>query len=366
MTKIILFSLILFIFSSVAYAEVSSETTITNETMPNDLYNWLTTDLDSSVLTIDISYEGGCADHGFELVWDGSLSKSQPPQANVILSHDSMADACTDLVNQKLLFDLSPIRERYQVDDPDSTELTINFVDYDGEQHKFDYIFATASKDAKVFACTMDAMVCPDGSTVGRDPDNDCAFFACPNEQPSQTAKCSKNSDCENELRCISYPVTGPVCALPNPCDNYQCPKGTHCIENEGTIIAVTCDKPLSEESDKTPTRNQTEPIMSAPDVEVTATNNATVNDSVQDQPENVTIIIDDALIPPSTSADGRKVNTSKEENKAIKVYIQNEYRDVRLFYFIPFRMRVEMTLDSTTGEIISEKLPWWAFLAKI
>lgn len=29
-------------------------------------------------------------------------------------------------------------------------------------------------------ACTMDAKVCPDGSAVGRDGDNNCEFFPCP------------------------------------------------------------------------------------------------------------------------------------------------------------------------------------------
>jgi hypothetical protein len=29
-------------------------------------------------------------------------------------------------------------------------------------------------------ACTMDAKLCPDGSAVGRDPDNNCEFPACP------------------------------------------------------------------------------------------------------------------------------------------------------------------------------------------
>jgi hypothetical protein len=31
-------------------------------------------------------------------------------------------------------------------------------------------------------ACTMDAKLCPDGSSVGRDPQNNCEFRACPGE----------------------------------------------------------------------------------------------------------------------------------------------------------------------------------------
>jgi hypothetical protein len=32
-------------------------------------------------------------------------------------------------------------------------------------------------------ACTADAKICPDGSGVGRDPENDCEFFPCPERQ---------------------------------------------------------------------------------------------------------------------------------------------------------------------------------------
>ncbi len=31
-------------------------------------------------------------------------------------------------------------------------------------------------------ACTADAKLCPDGSSVGRDPDNNCSFYPCPED----------------------------------------------------------------------------------------------------------------------------------------------------------------------------------------
>ena len=31
-------------------------------------------------------------------------------------------------------------------------------------------------------ACTMEAMTCPDGSHVGRDPSANCAFKTCPRQ----------------------------------------------------------------------------------------------------------------------------------------------------------------------------------------
>lgn len=36
-------------------------------------------------------------------------------------------------------------------------------------------------------ACTEDARLCPDGSGVGRDPNNNCEFFPCPDKSSSST-----------------------------------------------------------------------------------------------------------------------------------------------------------------------------------
>ena len=33
--------------------------------------------------------------------------------------------------------------------------------------------------------CTQDAKLCPDGSYVGRDPDNNCQIKPCPNTEPT-------------------------------------------------------------------------------------------------------------------------------------------------------------------------------------
>lgn len=43
-------------------------------------------------------------------------------------------------------------------------------------------VFAAAcTTNSEEKACTMDAKICPDGSAVGRDPDNNCEFPTCPN-----------------------------------------------------------------------------------------------------------------------------------------------------------------------------------------
>ncbi|MBU1199860.1 MAG: hypothetical protein KKF46_07725 [Nanoarchaeota archaeon] len=44
-----------------------------------------------------------------------------------------------------------------------------------------------ADNDNEPVACTADAKVCPDGSAVGRDPDNNCEFPACPENVETET-----------------------------------------------------------------------------------------------------------------------------------------------------------------------------------
>jgi hypothetical protein len=46
-------------------------------------------------------------------------------------------------------------------------------------------IIASTSPAPSIIACTADAKICPDGSSVGRDPLNGCQFKACPSPAPS-------------------------------------------------------------------------------------------------------------------------------------------------------------------------------------
>jgi len=88
-------------------------------------------------------------------------------------------------------------------------------------------------------ACTMDAKACPDGSYVGRDPENDCAWHRCPGEVQACTKELKICPDGTGVGR------TGPHCAFapcpgaePN-CAPYVCANGkTHprCSE-DGTVI---------------------------------------------------------------------------------------------------------------------------------
>lgn len=60
-------------------------------------------------LLIDVSYGGGCRRHAFQLNWDGTILKSEPPKLILELSHNSNGDNCRALLHEQLQFDLTTL-----------------------------------------------------------------------------------------------------------------------------------------------------------------------------------------------------------------------------------------------------------------
>jgi len=96
--------------------------------------------------------------------------------------------------------------------------------------------------------CTMDAQLCPDGSSVGRDPNNGCAFRSCPSvpvtnycnygQYYSTMNSCVCNGTISyvgNFLRCDQYstPVYYPAC---NPNINYFAQQNCTC--QDGSVVS--------------------------------------------------------------------------------------------------------------------------------
>jgi len=75
--------------------------------LKNDHYGITNAFLWEDTLHISVTYGGGCKEHLFRLVWDGNLSKSNPPQITLHLLHDAQDDHCRALLQQELQFDLS-------------------------------------------------------------------------------------------------------------------------------------------------------------------------------------------------------------------------------------------------------------------
>ncbi len=67
----------------------------------------LKTSIQGNILTIVVTYSGGCNEHDFKLYFDGNYKKSLPPKVDFILTHDNQGDACRSIVEKTLKFDIS-------------------------------------------------------------------------------------------------------------------------------------------------------------------------------------------------------------------------------------------------------------------
>ncbi len=61
-------------------------------------------------LRMTAEYSGGCAEHDFDLYWDGEWERTKPPVAHLYLSHNAHGDACEAVKAQKIGFALQQIR----------------------------------------------------------------------------------------------------------------------------------------------------------------------------------------------------------------------------------------------------------------
>jgi hypothetical protein len=70
-------------------------------------YNIKSINLQGNILELNITYNGGCTDHEFELVGSAFITKSLPPKRIVQLYHHKSNDDCRELVHETLYFDIS-------------------------------------------------------------------------------------------------------------------------------------------------------------------------------------------------------------------------------------------------------------------
>ncbi len=70
--------------------------------------------IENDTLSLTVSYGGGCEAHDFTLVTDGSFMESDPVQLAVTLTHNANDDPCEAYLTDRYVFDLAPIKTRYQ------------------------------------------------------------------------------------------------------------------------------------------------------------------------------------------------------------------------------------------------------------
>lgn len=83
--------------------------TDTDQKPISDPYEIIDLNLENLLLSIEVSYSGGCKQHVFNLYWDRFMAKSIPPLVTLYLVHNSNEDRCEALIKEKLTFDISPL-----------------------------------------------------------------------------------------------------------------------------------------------------------------------------------------------------------------------------------------------------------------
>lgn len=66
--------------------------------------------LKGDMLTLTVSFSGGCENHDFTGYFNGMFLKSMPPKANLLIHHNNNGDACRSVVTEKITFDLTNMR----------------------------------------------------------------------------------------------------------------------------------------------------------------------------------------------------------------------------------------------------------------
>lgn len=69
--------------------------------------NILSASIEANIITLKISYSGGCERHEFKLYGSTFIMKSLPPQRGIMLWHNSNGDSCRELVEEEIKFDIS-------------------------------------------------------------------------------------------------------------------------------------------------------------------------------------------------------------------------------------------------------------------
>ena len=82
--------------------------------LPTDPFDLNAADVSGEILTIKVSFSGGCRYHEFVLTAATFFLESDPVQLPMALTHDDNGDTCEAYPTENRRFDLSPIKERYR------------------------------------------------------------------------------------------------------------------------------------------------------------------------------------------------------------------------------------------------------------
>ena len=68
----------------------------------------------NDVLTLNVSYSGGCEAHEFTFITSGVFLESNPVQLQAVIAHNANGDRCEAWITETYHFNMSPLKTRYQ------------------------------------------------------------------------------------------------------------------------------------------------------------------------------------------------------------------------------------------------------------
>ncbi|NIP43704.1 MAG: hypothetical protein GWO41_13230 [candidate division Zixibacteria bacterium] len=91
--------------------------------------------INGDILTLTVSYSGGCKDHDFTLYMaPPAFMESYPVQANIYLEHQAYNDMCEAYITEDLQFNLRPIAEKYFLEYDQYDDINLNIFEYFEDQ----------------------------------------------------------------------------------------------------------------------------------------------------------------------------------------------------------------------------------------
>ncbi len=68
--------------------------------------------INADVLSVFVSYSGGCKEHSFELYSNTDYTKSTPTEIILCLKHKANSDACRSFISKEVTFKISDLKQK--------------------------------------------------------------------------------------------------------------------------------------------------------------------------------------------------------------------------------------------------------------
>jgi hypothetical protein len=101
--------------------------------------------VNGDILTLNVSYSGGCEEHVITLVISELFVETEPVQLAALLAHDGNGDSCERWVTETYAFDLGVIKTLYQEAYQQNTGRVVLLLGGIGipEERRIDYEFGS-------------------------------------------------------------------------------------------------------------------------------------------------------------------------------------------------------------------------------